>query len=272
MSTGPHFGASAYLERIGIDGPIRPVASDLARLHRAQRCTIPFENFDILLGRPIDIGPAAIFAKLVERRRGGYCFEQNGLFMSALAAFGFEARFALARVHLGPQPTGLTHVLILVRIGGEDWLADVGFGGGGPRAPLRLVRDVVQRHDRLAFRLVECAPFGTMLEVETDGSWRRLYSFEDRPVLPVDLALGNHYTSSHPDSFFTYARVASRVEPDGRTALYDHRLTIERGGVTTEETVGGGAAYIEMLAQRFGIELDAPFEALRPLHPPPAER
>ena len=263
------FDTSAYLRRLGFDGPIEPLLRDLERIHRAQAYAIPFENFDILLGRAIDIRPAAVFDKLVRRRRGGYCFELNQLLFQALTAFGFEVRFALARVHLRPQPSGLTHVLLLVRIDDDDWIADVGFGSTGLRAPIRFLTGLVFEQDGLRFRLREAPPFGKMLEIADAAGWRPLYSFEARHVLPVDLELGNLYTSTHPDSFFTWSRVAALPDPRGRTSLLDDQLTIERDGRTVRQTVGPGDEFIATLSRRFGIELDAPYEHIVPRHPRP---
>jgi N-hydroxyarylamine O-acetyltransferase len=265
----PAFDTSAYLRRIGVDGPISPGLRDLERIHRGQAYAIPFENFDILLGRPIDIGPEAVFDKLVRRRRGGYCFELNQLLHQALLAFGFEVRWMLARVHLGPVPSGLVHVLMIVNVDGEEWLADVGFGASGLRAPARFAPGREFEQDGLRFRLVATPPFGTMLEGAEGPGWRPLFSFDARPVLPVDLVLGNHYTSTHPASFFTWARVATLPDPRGRTSLFDRQLTIERDGTTTRETVADGDGFVAMLQQRFGIELDAPYASIGVRNPRP---
>jgi len=100
------FAPDLYLARLHYAGSVRPTEDRLEVLHRAQAYTIPFENFDILLGRGIALEPAALCDKLVRRARGGYCFELNGLFLLALRAFGFDARALLARVHLTGTPTG----------------------------------------------------------------------------------------------------------------------------------------------------------------------
>ena len=132
------FDLDAYLARLEM--PARPTRdmAGLARLQFQHRQRVPFENLDVRLGRGIAIDSAAVFAKLVTARRGGYCFEHNRLFLDALAALGFTARPLLARVWLGAQDTPpLTHTLSLVTIDGSDWIADTGFGGSfAPVMPL----------------------------------------------------------------------------------------------------------------------------------------
>ncbi len=135
------FDLEAYLNRINFSGAMDVSPDTLARLHNAQFHTIPFENFDILLGRGIDLTPQTVFNKLVLKKRGGYCFELNGLFLQALKALGFKARALLARVHVTGTPSGRGHQLELISIDGRDWLADVGFGGNSPRMPIPMELD-----------------------------------------------------------------------------------------------------------------------------------
>ena len=124
------FDRGAYLRRINYAGDTSPTVENLKALHHSHFRTIPFENFDILLGRGIDLSPDGIFRKLVLKRRGGYCFELNGLFLMALRAFGFDARALLARTHVTGTPSGRGHQIALVTVGEERWIVDVGFGGG----------------------------------------------------------------------------------------------------------------------------------------------
>ena len=259
------FSLERYFERIGFAGAARANAEVLEAVQRAQLARIPFENFDILLGRGISVEPAAICAKLLERPRGGYCFELNGLFLMALHAIGFEARPLLARVHLSGEPSGRSHELLLVTLGGRPWIADAGFGGTALRAPIPFELGERRVQDGQHFRLVDAGAFGTMLQSEIEGQWRDLYSFDLAHVCPADIALGNHFTSTHPSSFFTFARVAALHVPDGRLTLFD--LTLRRAGPEGESTreLPEGAGYIEAMSEHFGIRLDASYEALRPL-------
>jgi N-hydroxyarylamine O-acetyltransferase len=259
------FAPDAYLERIGYRGSPAANEDSLEALHRAQAYSIPFENFDILLNRGIELEPAAIFDKLVRRQRGGYCFELNGLLLMALEAFGFDARPLLARVHLAGTPTGRGHMLLHVTGGSKTWLADVGFGGPGLRAPIPFELDRAATQDGQTFRLVEATPFGTMLQVRESGEWKNLYSFDLSHVVAADIAYGNHFTSTHPSSFFTYARVAALPRADGRISLFDRKLRVIVNGVGQEQELAEGPPYLDALREHFGIALDADYEALRPL-------
>jgi N-hydroxyarylamine O-acetyltransferase len=263
----PAFAADAYLDRIRYSGRLRPDEDVLEALHRAQAYAIPFENFDILLDRGIALEPWRIFDKLVTRARGGYCFELNGLLLAALEAFGFEPRPLLARVHLSGTPSGRGHMLLLATVAGRPWLADAGFGGPGLRAPIPFELERVARQDDHAFRLVTAEPFGTMLQTLQGGDWRDLYSFDTSHVTAADIAYGNHFTSTHPSSFFTYARVAALPNPRGRVSLFDRTLRIVTDGVEQTQELEEGTAYLAVLRQHFGIDLDAPYAALRPLAP-----
>jgi N-hydroxyarylamine O-acetyltransferase len=259
------FNLDRHLERLNYSGGVQPTEDGLEALHRAQAYTIPFENFDILLGRGIDLDPATLCDKLVRRKRGGYCFELNGLFLMALRAVGFDARALLARVHLVDPPTGRGHQLILVTIQGREWIADVGFGVPGLRTPIPFEINHPSTHDGQTFRLVEAGPFGIMLQTLTATQWQNLYSFDLGHVFPADIVYGNHFTSTHPSSFFTFARVAALPTPDGRVSLFNCTLrTLTPDGERVQE-LAEGQAYLDALKTHFGIELDAPYEVIRPL-------
>ena len=129
------FDLDEYFDRIGYRGSKTPTELLLGDIHRAQAYAIPFENFDIAMGRNIDLEPEALVAKIVRKPRGGYCFELNGLFYRVLKALGFDARRILGRIHLTEEPTGRGHQLTLVTIQGRRWIADVGFGHPGIHSP-----------------------------------------------------------------------------------------------------------------------------------------
>lgn len=259
------FDRDAYLDRIGLDGAVPPTSTGLEALHRAQTYTIPFENFDIHLGRGVSLKPETLFDKLVGRPRGGYCFELNGLFGMALDAFGFERRPLLARVQLGGRLFPRTHLLNLVRVDGRDWIADVGFGSNQIRAPLPLERDRADTVDGGRFRLVDAGDFGTMLQTEDESGWQNLYSFDMEHVWPIDIEMGNYFTSTHPEMFFTWARMASLPNPLGGTTLLDFRLREICDGAETVTDLQPGADYLRTLEDRFGIVIDAPYESLKPV-------
>jgi N-hydroxyarylamine O-acetyltransferase len=239
----------AYLARIGLPAPPPPTAAGLATLQRAHRRHIPFENLDIPLGRGISLDPAAIAAKLIGARRGGYCFEHNALFGAALDALGFIARPLLARVWLDAVGVpARTHTFSLVTIEGAEWTADAGFGGSDvPPMPLREGADAIV--DGGTHRLHRDAEHGWMLT----RNGQPQYSFTEERVYPPDLAMANHWVSTSPDSRFTARSVASIVVDGGLVSLTGTRLS--QDGATTD--LADAAAYRATLADRFGIVLSA---------------
>lgn len=256
----------AYLERIGVDSSMSVSEDCLELLHRAQAYSIPFENFDILLGRGIDLDPEKLFRKIILQPRGGYCFELNGLFLQLIQALEFNAVPLLARVHTRGRPSGRHHQLSLVTIKGRDWIADVGFGANGLRAPIPFETDRINHQDGFEYRLVSSSPYGTMLQIKERGRWQDLYSFDLEHVCDADIESGNHFTSTSPNSFFTWARVATIPNESGRTSLNDFSVTILSGEDVEEIELEPGKPYLDRINEYFGIILDAPYESLQPLN------
>lgn len=221
----------AYCARIGYDGPREATLATLHALHALHPAAIPFEAIDVLLGRGVDLAPAMVERKLIQQRRGGYCFEQNGLFQRVLTAFGFEVEALLARV-LRNQPAGgpplpRTHMTLRVTLGGEPWLADVGFGGCVMTAPLHMATEAPQPTPHEDFRLAS-AGRELVLGVRLEKGWEALYSIAPEPQLDVDLAVANWFTATHPASPFRAKLMVARSGPEARYALCDNRLTIRR--------------------------------------------
>jgi len=263
------FDLSAYLERLGLKEPPPATADGLAKLQRAHRLAIPFENLDVILGRGIAIDSASVFAKLVTARRGGYCFEQNRLFEDALIELGFVVRPLLARVWLGSEgpPPPRTHTLGLVTIDGQDWIADAGFGGSyNPPMPLA-DGETATGPDGAMFRLMRDPLHGWMLERDghpatTDGrgpgeGWVSQYSFSLDPVFTADLALSNHWTSTAPESRFKQLRIVSSVLPHGFASLTDRQYRRRNGEQEASGEIGDPRVYRMRLSLLFGIDLSA---------------
>lgn len=258
------FDLDSYLERIGLGYVPTTDVTGLGELHEAHVFSVPFENLDIMLGRDISLEPGAIFDKLVTRRRGGYCFEQNGLFLMALEALGFTARPLLARVLLDPgEPTARTHQVLLVEISGSQRLADVGFGAGTIGRAIPMEMDNIEVISGAGYRITLKEPFGATLQRRETGDWYDQYSFSLERVLPADIQLSNHYTSTSPDVHFTQRRITMLANPKGRTDLMDMELTILRDGEKESRRLSGGAEYMAALKEHFGIELDAGFDQFK---------
>jgi N-hydroxyarylamine O-acetyltransferase len=189
----------------------------------------------------------------------------------ALDAFGFERRPLLARSHTLGRLFPRTHLLNLVHIDGRDWIADVGFGSNQIRAPMPLELDRIEVRDGQPFRLTDCGDFGTLLQARDESGWQNLYSFDMGRVWPVDIEMGNYFASTHPDIIFTWARVAALHKPSGKTTLMDFCLREMVDGAETVTTLEPGPAYLHTIKTKFGIVIDQPYEALKPIGHQPSE-
>ncbi|MDR0996303.1 MAG: arylamine N-acetyltransferase, partial [Zoogloeaceae bacterium] len=203
----------AYFSRIGFLGHARPDEATLINLHRLHAETIPFENLDVLLGRPIQLSTEALFDKLVASGRGGYCLEQNGLFAWVLQAIGFEIAPLTARVMLGePEAlTARTHSLLAVKIRHETWLADVGLGGKTLREPVRLAPHQAQETAGGVYRIEPHSAGDYTMEIQrANGAFAPLYRFDLRPSEPADFDMANFYLSHWEGSPFRRRLLVSR--------------------------------------------------------------
>jgi N-hydroxyarylamine O-acetyltransferase len=248
---------SAYLRRIGLEEPVEGDRATLYRLQRAHRLAIAFENLDIPLGRGISLEPERLFAKLVADRRGGYCFEQNALFLGMIEAIGFAARPLLARVWLATVETPpRTHTLNLVRLDGEDLICDVGFGGSFV-PPMRLADgEQVATPDGARHRLGQDDEHGWMLERDGGEGWGRQYSFTLERVWPADLEAANHFTATRLETRFTTLRIASATTEDGYVSLVDRTLTTSRMGRSEAREIDSAEDYRRVLAEVFRLALE----------------
>lgn len=253
----------AYLERIGYTGPagkLEPSGKTLAALHRAHLAAIPFENLDIMLGRGVKVDLESIAAKLVHARRGGYCFEHGQLFGAALERLGFEVERLLARVGPDGEPTrARTHLTLRVRAGSGSWLADVGFGSSPP-APLSLRAKVrtgrQQDLDGWLYDVTPVAEDGTWKLRELQGSeWVTLYRVEDQRIYPPDVVMCNHFTSTYPQSWFTWQPVIVRREPGAIRSVLGRTYTITRPGHIKDRRTLTDEEFAAALTGTFGLNL-----------------
>jgi N-hydroxyarylamine O-acetyltransferase len=242
-----------YLVRIGHSSGVDPTIEPLTALHRAHVLSIPFENLDILLGRPIRLDLESLQAKLVHRRRGGYCFEQNSLFAAVLDRLGFDVTGLAARVRMGDdRSTPRTHMILAVDIAKTRWLADVGFGGDTLLDPISFDDHEPVQQGAWAFRLVEEGDVRVLRGLRSDG-WMDLYAFTDEPQLPVDYEVANHYTSTWPRSPFVTRIIAQRSGLDERWMLIDDELRVERPDGTERWSVDSPEERLSVLADRFDL-------------------
>ncbi|MGE5723259.1 MAG: arylamine N-acetyltransferase family protein [Sphingomonadales bacterium] len=255
----------AYCARIGYSGPRTPTIGTLRALHALHPAAIPFENIDVLLDRGIDIAPAPVDAKLIAGRRGGYCYEHNGLFKRVLQAIGFSVEGLAARVcwmvppGSGPRPR--THMALRVTIDGTPWLADVGFGACVPTVPLRMDAAAPQETGHETFR-VRSTGEGVRVEALVGDRWEALYDLSLEPVLDVDYELGNWFVSAHPQSHFRHVLMAGRVTPGARYTLLNGRFTVRSPGGETERRLLDADALESVLAREFGLPVQPDWRPL----------
>ena len=255
--TGPAttraFDLAAYFERIAYVGDRVPSRATLDALHLAHATHIPFENLDILLGRPIRLDLDSLQAKLVFGRRGGYCFEQNRLFCAALEALGFAVTPLAARVRFGTSSVlPRTHMMLRVDVGGARLLADVGFGIYGLLLPLPLDQTAESRQFAWTYRVVE-ETGQHVLQLRSGIDWTDLYAFTLESQHAVDYELANYYTSTHPSSRFVQALIAQRLAIDVRCMLRDREYSEHRGEIVTHRTLSDDDEVLEVLADAFEL-------------------
>ena len=243
----------AYLKRINYDGPLQPTADLLRRLQVAHLLAVPFENLSIHSGQAIILDDEALFQKVVERRRGGFCYELNGLFAALLRSLGFEvamlsAQVANAEGHFGPD---FDHMTLMVTIE-ERWLADVGFGDSFIE-PLALDKHESQVQGDQAFRIVTGADRLIVERSDNGGEWQPQYRFTLHPYRYADYAEMCRYHQTSPMSHFTKGRICSRLTPSGRISLADLRFITTEAGNRHERSVVNQEEYAEILRKDFGI-------------------
>jgi N-hydroxyarylamine O-acetyltransferase len=261
------FQLDKYLERIGFRRTAGPDLATLTALHAAHVNAIPFEGIDPFLGRPVKLDLASLQAKLIDSRRGGYCFEQNILLKAALEAIGFNVTGLAARVRwmsppgspLGPR----THMLLMIDLPGGPYLADAGFGACVLDSPLRLTADAEQRTVMGTYRLSESDGLLSLSAKRPDG-WRTMYVFNLEPQLQSDYELGNWFTSTSPLVPFTGTLILERVSSEKRYKLTGRRLTAElRDGVPAlEHSIESAAGLGQILEETFHVTPPVPAEEI----------
>jgi arylamine N-acetyltransferase len=251
---------AAYFDRIGYQGPADPTVETVHALVAAHNRSIPFENLDPLLGiAVVDLSAEALTDKLVYRRRGGYCYEHNGLMGYVLDELGFGVqRFAGRVVWMnpdGPLPAQ-THQVLSVTVPGAagPLLVDVGFGGQTLTSPIRLEAGPVQDTRHEPYRLRERGE-GLQLEAQIRGEWQALYMFTTRPQPRIDLEVGSWYVSTYPKSFFVTGLTTAIVTDDARFNMRGRHLAIHRAGKTEQITFDTAADVLGALTDRFGIDV-----------------
>lgn len=251
-----------YFARIGFEDTPREDIPTLRQLVRRHAETIPFENIAAFTGQRVSLDPAEVAAKLIDRRRGGWCFEQNLLLGNALRALGFEVQDLAARVLWGraeTDRTARTHRLLQVRAEGARFIADVGFGGLTTTGILSPDTDQPQQtpHERCRLRPLDGS---LLLESEVrdaasgDMRWLPLYRFDMHPQWPIDFEAANYQLSHDPASHFVTGLILARPALDGRYSLRGRTFTIRGRGATEQRQLASFEELQQVMESHFGID------------------
>ncbi len=248
-----------YLTRIGVVASVPDLAT-LQAIVTGHASSIAFENLDPFTGVEPAIDADGLTAKLVDGRRGGWCFEQNGLLRNALTELGYQVTGLAARIRYRrppeapPSPRG--HMLLRVDgLPDGPHLVDVGFGGGTPTGVLRLVADEVQETPNEPCRLSRDGD-AYVTEILLGDAWAALYAFDLTPQLPADYGITSFYLAHHPESHFRHGLMVARAEPGVRYALGGHRLSVyPMDGPPEQRELESVGAIREVLQTVFGLDL-----------------
>lgn len=250
-----------YLRRIGYEGPRTASLEVLKELHLLHPKTFPFENLNPYLGIPVELDLESLRQKMIDKGRGGYCFEQNLLFKSVIEALGFKVKGLAARV-LWNQPEGRVtprgHMLLLIELDGKNYVADVGFGGLTLTTPLLLEPDLVQETPHEPYRLLRLDEDAYVMEVRVKDEWKSIYRFDLQEQFLPDYEVTNWYLSHHPESHFVTGLIAARAEvnPRRRFVLRNNQFSIHYlDGETEKHMLETTAELRETLEQHFHITL-----------------
>ncbi len=246
----------AYLARIGYVGAANPTAATLRELHRAHLLAVPFENLDIGRGREIVLDTDALVRKVVERRRGGFCYELNGAFAWLLSKLGFQVTMLSGRVPMQDGSPGPEFDHLTLRVDLEEpWLGDVGFGDSFVE-PLRLQVGLEQEQDGRVFRIVEDDGGLRVERREGSGLWKLEYQFTLVPRRLEEFAEMCVYHQTSPESPFTRKRLCTKATTKGRVTLSDMRLIITRDGRKEERGLGSEEEWRSVLWREFGLGVE----------------
>ena len=249
------FDSKAYLARIGYAGPTHPTAETLSALHLAHLYTVPFENLDISLGRNITCDLERFFNKIVDRHRGGFCYELNGAFAGLLRELGFRVTLLSARVARedGSASPEFDHTALRVDLD-EPWLADVGFGDSFLE-PLRLIPEIEQEQYGQRFRIAAVRGVMIVQRQVGDNPWKSQFRFTQTPRQLCDFEARCQFQQTSPDSHFTRQRICTLPTRDGRITLADLKLIRTTQDGREERMLQNEDEWRAVLAEHFGVRL-----------------
>lgn len=253
------FDLDAYLRRIGIVDLAHPSVEQLRTLHDAHVSAIPFENLDVLLGRPPSLELDDLMDKLVHQRRGGYCYEQNLVLGAALERLGYNVTRLAGRIRMGSvKVRPRTHMLLRVQIPDQPsdnaWIADAGLGFIRPLEPIRLEDGAHEEQSGWHYAMHAEGDGSWALRILEEGEWRDAYSFTLEPQHLSDYRMANHFSATYPESPFVAGLFITHTTRQHRIILRNWQLTEHTpAGVVSHEVQP--AELGDVLTDRFGLQL-----------------
>jgi N-hydroxyarylamine O-acetyltransferase len=249
-----NFLLQQYFDRIGFQESGKVDIETITDMMRCQLFTVPFENLDVQAKKVVSLVPEEIVTKILHKRRGGYCYEVNGLFAMALQAMGIPYQFVAARPMFYPVKRPRTHMALVLTLDGIPWLCDLGFGSYGIRAPMRLdLLDVQVKQDSDTFMLTMSDSQEYVLKAMVDGEWANQYAFDLSRHEWIDFVPANYLNSTHPDAVFVQKLLIVLYNPAGRKILFGDTLKIVKDGQTELRTILPDDR-ISMLSREFGLD------------------
>jgi arylamine N-acetyltransferase len=216
-----------YLTRINYHGPLDGSAAALSALQEAHYIAVPYENFDILQGKPLSLDLADLYRKIVLEHRGGYCFELNGLFAALLRALGYEVTEHFSRYLRDEPPLPMPrHRVLVVKAQGKRYFTDVGVGGVVPRWPLLMTPGLEQKQNGENYRLAFDPVLGNVVQEFRHGEWSNYISFTEDPAYPVDFIAANYWCQHAPESIFNKEPMAAILTPEGRVTMFGREVRV----------------------------------------------
>jgi len=249
-----------YLERIKYDGNTAPAGEVLKSLQKKHLLTVPFENLDIHYKIPIELNLDKIYEKVINRRRGGFCYELNGLFYQLLQSIGFEAKMVSARVfnnNTGIFSQEFDHLAIIAKADSMDYLVDVGFGEFAIQ-PLKMELDNMQHDERCTFRIRTYDEVYFVVESLLDKEWRSVYIFSSKKRDLSEFQERCYYHQTSPQSHFVQNKLCSLATVKGRITLTSNKMKITEDNTITELNLESEEEFLSYLEKYFQIRLNSP--------------
>jgi N-hydroxyarylamine O-acetyltransferase len=246
----------AYFARIRWGGSTSPTLETLSGLLRAHMAAIPFENLDVLLGRPVRLDLEGLQEKLVRDRRGGYCFEHGTLFAAALEKLGFRPVRHTARVVLVATRAASprTHMFLVVPLAEGRFVVDPGFGTLAPPMPVPLIDAEAAAQEQRSHWMARDGDYWVLRARTAEkvvDAWVTTLDLDN----PVDFEMGNHYTSTHPASPFVNRIMMRALTKDGRVGVMNRDVTVWSGSELRQSQLADRAALRALLIEHFGFDL-----------------